>query len=58
MSVQGKFSDLANAGDDRWSQGYIGDEMSVHDIDVKEIRPSSFRSCDLLGKVREVCGKN
>jgi hypothetical protein len=43
---------------DHWSQGNVGDEMPIHDVNVQRITTSGDRSTTVITKLREVCGKN
>jgi len=58
VHVERRFGDASNRLHDRRTDGDVGDEMSVHDIDVNE-RGSAFGSAaNLLRQMGEVRREN
>ena len=54
VAVKGESGDLADGGDDGRPKGDVGDEVSVHDIDVHDGAATALGCGDLGGKVGEV----
>jgi hypothetical protein len=50
--------DLAQALDHRRPQGQVGDEVSVHHVDVQPVRAGALGSRDLLAQAGEVAGED
>jgi hypothetical protein len=54
-SEAGGFTDRFDDGD---SDGEIGYEMAVHDIEMEQRSPSAFDGGDLLAQSRKICGED
>jgi hypothetical protein len=54
MDVERQRGNFSKGRHDRRTDGQIRNEMSVHDIDVQKIGPSSFHGCYLLGQSGKV----
>ena len=58
MHIHGEVCKLANGLDDARSEGNIGDEPAVHDINVDPICATLDGLTDLISQLAEICGKN
>ena len=54
VDVEGQLSDFSERRYDRRTDGQIGDEMSVHDIDMEDVGPRPFHGCHFLGQSGKV----
>ena len=54
VNVKREFRDFSERCHDRWANGQIRHEVSVHDIDVQKVGPRTLHGCHFLcqsGKV-------
>ncbi len=45
---------LATPANDRWSEGDVGDKVSVHDVPVDPFDPCLFKGCELFAQPTEI----
>jgi hypothetical protein len=54
VDVKREFRDFSERCYDRWANGQVRDEVSVHDIDVQKVGPCTLYGCHLLGQSGKV----
>lgn len=54
MDVEGPLEVGPNRADNFWAEGDIGDEVSVHDIQVKPFRAGTMGAGSFMGKPTEI----
>jgi len=58
VAIEGQLGVLAEGGDDGGSDGDVGDEMAIHDVDVDNGATAALGSGDFVGEAGEVGGKD
>ena len=57
MNVDGFGGVTFDGFEDRGSEGQVGDEVSVHDVEVEFVDASFFSGADGVGQVAEIGGE-
>ena len=58
VAIERQFGDGADGFDDRRTEGDVGNEVAVHDVDVDDGAARRGGKGDLVGEVREVGGED
>ncbi len=58
VHIQRPVGEASNGADQRGAEGKVGDEMTIHDIDVEPVRPTGNRALNLLAKPAQVSAQD